>query len=42
MTAAYFLSLMGHKVTVYEAKEHLGGMLMYGIPELSIPERPYG
>ena len=38
MTAAYFLSLMGHKVTVYEAKEHLGGMLMYGIPNYRFPK----
>ena len=38
MTAAYFLSLMGHKVTVFEAKEHLGGMLMYGIPNYRFPK----
>ena len=38
MTAAYFLSLMGHKVTVYEAKERLGGMLMYGIPNYRLPK----
>lgn len=38
MTAAYFLSLMGHKVTVYEEKEHLGGMLMYGIPNYRFPK----
>lgn len=38
MTAAYFLSLMGHKVTVFEGKEHLGGMLMYGIPNYRFPK----
>ena len=38
MTAAYFLSLMGHKVTVYEEKERLGGMLMYGIPNYRFPK----
>ena len=38
MTAAYFLSLMGHQVTVYEAKERLGGMLMYGIPNYRFPK----
>ena len=38
MTAAYFLSLMGHKVVVYEAKERLGGMLMYGIPNYRFPK----
>lgn len=38
MTAAYFLALMGHQVTVYEAKERLGGMLMYGIPNYRFPK----
>ena len=38
LTCAYFLSLMGHKVTVYEGKERLGGMLMYGIPNYRFPK----
>ena len=38
LTCAYFLSLMGHKVTVYERQEHLGGMLMYGIPNYRFPK----
>lgn len=38
VTAAYFLSLMGHKVTIFEGKEHLGGMLMYGIPNYRFPK----
>ena len=38
LTAAYFLSLMGHKVTIFEGKEHLGGMLMYGIPNYRFPK----
>lgn len=37
LTAAYFLSLMGHKVTVYERKPMLGGMLRYGIPAYRLP-----
>ena len=37
LTAAYFLSLMGHKVTVYERKPKLGGMLRYGIPAYRLP-----
>ena len=37
MSAAYFLSLMGHKVTVYEKHQHLGGMLRYGIPSYRLP-----
>ena len=37
LTAAYFLSLMGHKVTVYEKRKYLGGMLRYGIPSYRLP-----
>ena len=32
MTAAYFLKLQGHEVTVYEKHATSGGMLRYGIP----------
>lgn len=38
LTAAWFLALMGHKVTVYEEHEKLGGMLRYGIPEYRLPK----
>ena len=38
LTAAYYLSLMGHKVTVYEARRKLGGMLRYGIPAYRLPK----
>lgn len=37
LTAAYFLTLMGHDVTVYEQRHHLGGMLRYGIPDYRLP-----
>lgn len=37
LTAAYFLKLMGHKVTVFEKREKLGGMLRYGIPAYRLP-----
>lgn len=37
LTAAYYLSLMGHKVTVYEQRPKLGGMLRYGIPNYRFP-----
>lgn len=37
LTAAYFLSLMGHTVTVFERKPKLGGMLRYGIPSYRFP-----
>lgn len=38
LTTAYFLSLMGHKVVVYEEREALGGMLRYGIPNYRLPK----
>lgn len=37
LSAAYYLSLMGHKCTVYEMKPKLGGMLRYGIPNYRLP-----
>ncbi|AEC01585.1 NAD(P)-binding protein [Parasphaerochaeta coccoides] len=37
LTAAYYLSLMGHHVTVMEKQSHLGGMLRYGIPSYRLP-----
>ena len=38
LTTAYYLSLMGHKVDVYEEREALGGMLRYGIPNYRLPK----
>ncbi|WP_057874754.1 NAD(P)-binding protein [Loigolactobacillus rennini] len=32
LSAAFYLQLMGHQVTVYDQRKHLGGMLRYGIP----------
>ena len=37
LSAAYYLSLMGHKVTVYEKRRQLGGMMRYGIPDYRLP-----
>lgn len=37
LSAAYYLSLMGHQVDIYEQKKHLGGMLRYGIPNYRLP-----
>lgn len=37
LTAAYFLRLKGHGVTVFEAHEELGGMMIYGIPGYRTP-----
>lgn len=39
LTTAYFLSLMGHKVVVFEERDELGGMLRYGIPNYRLPKK---
>jgi NADH-quinone oxidoreductase subunit F len=33
LTAAFYLALLGHEVTLYESNPELGGMLRYAIPE---------
>jgi NADPH-dependent glutamate synthase beta subunit-like oxidoreductase len=38
LTAAYYLQLMGHKVTVFEKRAYPGGMLRYGIPSYRLPK----
>ncbi|MDR1231356.1 MAG: FAD-dependent oxidoreductase, partial [Spirochaetaceae bacterium] len=38
MTAAYFLRLQGHAVTVFEKRKASGGMLRYGIPYFRLPD----
>ncbi len=38
LSCAYYLSLMGHKVTVFEQRTRLGGMLRYGIPCYRLPD----
>ena len=37
LTAAYYLALKGHDVTVFEALPFAGGMLRFGIPEYRLP-----
>ncbi len=37
LTAAYYLSLMGHKTKIFERRKQLGGMLRYGIPGYRLP-----
>ena len=37
LTSAYFLALLGHDVTVYEASPVLGGVPRYGVPDFRLP-----
>ena len=39
ISAAYYLTLMGHQVTIFEQRKHLGGMLRYGIPNYRLPRK---
>jgi len=37
LSCAYQLALKGHKVTVFDEREYLGGMMRYGIPGFRTP-----
>ena len=39
LTAAFYLALLGHEVTVYESNPEPGGMLRYALPEYRLPKR---
>ena len=38
LSGAYYLTLNGHKVTVFDKMPKMGGMLRYGIPEYRLPK----
>ncbi len=37
LAAAYYLRLLGYRITVFDARDLAGGMLRYGIPEYRLP-----
>ncbi|MCX7176945.1 MAG: NAD(P)-binding protein [Proteobacteria bacterium] len=37
LSAAYHLQRLGHQVVIFEAAEHAGGMMRYGIPKYRLP-----
>jgi len=37
LTAAYYLTILGHEVTIFEAESEPGGMLRWGIPAYRLP-----
>lgn len=39
ITAAFILANKGHKVTIFEAHDKIGGVLRYGIPEYRLPKK---
>ncbi|MFB3885814.1 MAG: NAD(P)-binding protein [Thermodesulfobacteriota bacterium] len=38
LSCAYFLGLLGHRVTVFEGQKEPGGMMRWGIPEYRLPK----
>jgi NADPH-dependent glutamate synthase beta subunit-like oxidoreductase len=38
LSAAYFLRMLGHQVTVFEARKEAGGVMRWGIPEYRLPK----
>ncbi|AET67300.1 NADH/NADPH-dependent glutamate synthase small subunit [Desulfosporosinus orientis DSM 765] len=36
MSAAYYLNVVGHEVTVFERNDRPGGLMMYGIPNMKL------
>ena len=38
LSCAYFLALLGHRPTVFEAKDDPGGVMRWGIPEFRLPK----
>ncbi len=38
LSAAYFLTLYGHEVTIFEAEEEAGGVLRWAIPNFRLPK----
>jgi len=38
LTAAFYLALLGHEVTIYESRPRPGGMLRYALPEYRLPK----
>lgn len=39
LSAAWRLNQLGHSVTVFEKSDRLGGLLMYGIPNMKLDKK---
>ena len=38
LTAAFYLAMLGHEVTVFDAKSEAGGMLRFALPDYRLPK----
>ena len=38
LSAAFYLALLGHRVTIFEARAEAGGMLRYSLPQYRLPK----
>ena len=38
LTAAFYLAMMGHEVTIFESKSEAGGMLRFALPDYRLPK----
>ena len=38
LTAAFYLAMLGHDVTVFDSKAEAGGMLRFALPEYRLPK----
>jgi NADH-quinone oxidoreductase subunit F len=38
LSAAFYLAMLGHNVTVFEEREKAGGMLLYSLPQYRLPK----
>ena len=39
LAAAFYLAMLGHDVTIFEAREEAGGMLLYSLPQYRLPKK---
>jgi NADH-quinone oxidoreductase subunit F len=42
LTAAFYLAMLGHEVTVFDSKSEAGGMLRFALPEYRLPKNILG
>lgn len=38
LTVAFILAIHGYRITIFESKDHIGGVLQYGIPDFRLPK----